>query len=419
MFLNFKLVSFIAIFLLSSAAFAGPVWEGEVDKWELNRDKQSFCYLDTDGIVKGTNVDIPVRIASVSKIYTSYYAISKLGADKTFETRAFIKGNQLHISGSFDPLFGYRKLFYLLDQLQLQGYSEFKTVTFDSKLIVVPSLLNYNELTDYPTSREISKHLTEFFNTKKWSKRTTLMFNKIKRYNLYPGMETKLSQKIKMKVGSVSFSKNSPFPLESSDEELSITSAPLTTYLKFLNVTSNNGLAEFVFRAAGDINDFKLFTEDEFGFDSNKIVFHTGSGMPRYINKKRKDNVSTCAYTVQVLSKLDDLIEDSGIELQDIMAVAGVDAGTFTSRFNSSKYRRFMIAKTGTVRGASALAGYISTDDYKLPFGLFESSIHTWKGKALENTMISALINSFGELDQVDYLKRSEFFSMSKAAEWK
>jgi D-alanyl-D-alanine carboxypeptidase len=72
-------------------------------------DQQSYCYTDEKGSLQGTNVDLQVRIASVSKLLISLWAIEKKGINYRYDTKLFVKGSHLHFQGSFDPFMSNEK----------------------------------------------------------------------------------------------------------------------------------------------------------------------------------------------------------------------------------------------------------------------------------------------------------------------
>ena len=83
--------------------------------------ENTFCYASgsTRLDIQGVNIDSPVRLASVSKVITSFWALSSLGPHYQFETHLSYsaKTRHLHISGSSDPFMGQQSLFFLASEL--------------------------------------------------------------------------------------------------------------------------------------------------------------------------------------------------------------------------------------------------------------------------------------------------------------
>ena len=66
--------------------------------------EQTFCY-NQSGVVEGYQVDKLQRIASVTKLLSTFAASETLDLNKRFETKLYISGEKLHIEGSRDPYF--------------------------------------------------------------------------------------------------------------------------------------------------------------------------------------------------------------------------------------------------------------------------------------------------------------------------
>ncbi len=88
-------------------------WGELLKKYKFISSTQSYCYTNERGELEGKNVELRIRLASVSKLITSLWAVDQLGPDYRFETKLFIKNGHLHIKGSYDPFFGNEKAYYL------------------------------------------------------------------------------------------------------------------------------------------------------------------------------------------------------------------------------------------------------------------------------------------------------------------
>jgi D-alanyl-D-alanine carboxypeptidase/D-alanyl-D-alanine-endopeptidase (penicillin-binding protein 4) len=94
------LLSFSAIFLTSGVYSENlaikNLWSRLNTKFSLDLNKQSFC-LEVNGNIISQNENEKVRPASVTKLYTSFWALNKLGFDYRFKTQFFIRANKLYI----------------------------------------------------------------------------------------------------------------------------------------------------------------------------------------------------------------------------------------------------------------------------------------------------------------------------------
>ena len=203
----------------------------------------------------------------------------------------------------------------------------------------------------------------------------------------------------------------------------------ITSYLKFLNITSNNFISDEIFNQLGGTKAFDQWISEfintnfdspsyrSLGDDFSQIIrFYTGSGLPTQIDGKRVDNFATCELVVDLTRALNQLLEDNYREIWEVMAVPGVDRGTFASRLNSPRMRRTFVAKTGTLFHTSALAGMISnssdfTEDAseQVYFGIFHQ-LEGPKGNAqmVQDEMLIALWESVDRPRSFEYKK--EFF---------
>ncbi|MGZ3807409.1 MAG: D-alanyl-D-alanine carboxypeptidase, partial [Bacteriovorax sp.] len=159
--------------VLSLASFADEKtdknWSQQLKEQGLEAKDQAYCYTNEEGKAEGANLDLRIRLASVSKLVTSLWAVEKLGVDHKYETKLFIKGNNLHIQGSYDPFLGNEKMFFLVSQLNELGFTKFDTITFDKNLLINPDV--QYEADEYPTMNSVTngRYLKMYFNTNSWS----------------------------------------------------------------------------------------------------------------------------------------------------------------------------------------------------------------------------------------------------------
>jgi D-alanyl-D-alanine carboxypeptidase/D-alanyl-D-alanine-endopeptidase (penicillin-binding protein 4) len=120
---------------------------------------------------------------------------------------------------------------------------------------------------------------------------------------------------------------------------------------------------------------------DEKGIEMPELVIDNGSGLSREtrISAGSMGRLLAWAYTNPTMS-----------ELIASLAIAGVD-GTVQSRFKRDTLRGHAHLKTGTLRGATGLAGFV--DDVAGRRWILVSLINNprlqgWRGKAVENTIL-------------------------------
>ncbi|MES3039149.1 MAG: D-alanyl-D-alanine carboxypeptidase, partial [Bdellovibrionota bacterium] len=147
--------------------------------------KHSYCESSVNSPeITGHNADKLVPIASVSKVFTTYFAVAKLGAFHRFETTIYVTefnpatgAAAIHIQGSDDPYFTYDKVFFMIAELNKQGIKTLTKVTFDEGLRTFTKVREGSSPADdidaYKfdpvTLADTQRSLTLLLNTNTWS----------------------------------------------------------------------------------------------------------------------------------------------------------------------------------------------------------------------------------------------------------
>lgn len=396
--------------------------------FNISNTGQSFCYRDRRGEIYGHNAHERVTIASVSKLITSLWAIEKLGADYRYETKFFLEGKKLHISGSLDPVFSHRKLFVLLAQLNMLGINELEEITFDKNLRVYTKAERYVGRVLNITPDRTAANLKDFWNTPTWNKLKPFYNEFVQatpqslrdHFNLPDSWEG-----FDMKVGSVKVVDKNPL-----NKDGYIHLAPhLERYLKFLNITSNNYISDQVFDKLGGEAGFDAYLKEiqkdfdpavlEGITDKSKplVKMYTGSGLDSKREGSRVDNYSTCAAILELIDRLDSKLEESQVAIQKVVAVPGTDGGTFRKRLKSPRMNKTFVAKTGTLYHTSALAGKLYGTNSPVTFGIFHQ-LTGWKGNAkmVQNKTVESLWMTYAPSEKFDY-QPTYFFPADKVLE--
>jgi D-alanyl-D-alanine carboxypeptidase/D-alanyl-D-alanine-endopeptidase (penicillin-binding protein 4) len=183
-------------------------------------------------------------------------------------------------------------------------------------------------------------------------------------------------------------------------ELYSYTSPPLSLILKDLNTYSNNFMAEQILKTiAADrygvpgshaeglkmISDFLHLR----GISTDGVVLADGSGL------SRKNRFTAKAMTDLLTAMY--LRFDTGPDFLASLRVMGA-YGVLSDRLSNSPAHGQIRAKTGTLSGVSALAGYVATPNGKLfAYALFENQNRCGHGgeKGIEDRIVTA-IHSYG-----------------------
>jgi D-alanyl-D-alanine carboxypeptidase/D-alanyl-D-alanine-endopeptidase (penicillin-binding protein 4) len=111
-------------------------------------------------------------------------------------------------------------------------------------------------------------------------------------------------------------------------------------------------MATVIGNLVGGPDAVERFLKMEVGFRDDEVQFATPSGLgANYISPRS---------TITILRKLLAYLDSKGLTIDQLLPVAGVDAGTLQRRFTDT-YRAAVVGKTGTLSGVSALAGVAYT----------------------------------------------------------
>ena len=430
---KFMALSILAGIVINPTVKADTGWEAILENYNLSPEHHSFCYTDEQGEVKGSNPHMKVRLASVSKLVTTYWAVEKLTPEYKYESQFYLKDKHLHIVGDKDPIFSKRKLFFLLSQLNNLGITELDKITFDENLKVFTNAEGYIGDSLTVTKSRTAANLKDFFHTPDWNRIKVAYNTFIKETptEILSNLEIRESiEDLNLTVKEVRFLKENPFKDDENAKKSIHLSPKIVKYLKAMNIKSNNYVADEVFNKLGGEVEFDKFIGEKietwfpnndvdrkkFDKDSKTIKIFSGSGLPTYKSGVRNDNYATCAIIVKIIENLNGVMTDYQKSLEHIVAVAGSDidtAGptksTIRNRFLSPKLKNVIMAKTGTLFHTSALAGKVSTKKGEHYFGVFHQ-MRAWKGhaKAAQDEVVQKLIADYGGGEKVEY--NSEFF---------
>ncbi len=359
-------------------------------------NQQSFCYIQ-DESVEGYRTSSLQKIASVTKLLTTYFASETLDLNKIYKTKIYLAKDSIHIEGGGDPYFDAEKLLLLFESLNKLGYKVFKKVTFDKNFIFYKIDDRQVDVTIEKTRARLSEYLgvnnLKILNYK-WKEFQILAFRE--------GL--RLSYKVpRILSTNVQYEAENPLLNESYSMYVH-ESKPLYKVLKLMNLESNNLIAQNVFSEASLIKSFTDIMLDK-GIEEESFKIYSGSGLPVMTNPGRLDNLATCQMILKVISLLPESLRRHDLELSDVMAVVGKDSGTLAGRFSfTPEASRAVLAKTGTLRDTSTLAGVILAGDL-VPFVILNHTTLTDNARKLQDIMVSKIIQDYDGTSPIDYSK--------------
>ena len=326
--------------------------------------------VETGEVIYGKNTHKLHHPASTTKLFTAATALAKLGADYRFETTIYIDtdtnakvANNVYLKGGADPVLQREDLVKLADALLKTGIQSIQgNVVIDATYLDrVPEGPGWM-WDDRPliisalSIREIEP------DTNTWNRafacghllKTALMERDIR----VPG---------EVVSGTV------PSDAQVVAKHLS---PPLADILKLMNKPSDNWIAELIFKTIGAEvvgepgtwrKGRQAVTEflSEIMDDLPPHRFVDGSGLSRYNLLNAELLTELLVYMYQRFEFMPEYLAS--------LPIAGVD-GTLKNRMHGVSAEKVLRAKTGTLSGVSALAGYtVTADDEVFAFGILIS----------------------------------------------
>lgn len=376
----------------------------------FSAENQGFIVTTMKGeVLAEHNADRLFNPASVTKIATSLTAISRLGPDFKFRTSLYTDGvldpatgilhGSLYVIGSGDPALFPENAMMIADKLNRSGIRE-----VDGNLVVLGQFFF-----TFSASREASaKAFRAVLTPDTWNAQAKASYQRFLAIRAAEDRETGLRSQSDQRPAStlplsgppslkisgqtitdptVNTSKLSPLAVH--------TSLPLLRVLKGLNDFSNNWMATVIGNLVGGPDAVERFLKTEVGFKDDEVSFATSSGLGA--------NSISPRGTINMLRKLIAYLGNKGLGPEEILPVAGVDAGTLERRFNDA-YRGSVVAKTGTLSSVSALAGVAYTRQRgPLLFVIYNHGGSAHRFRAAQDETIKKLITLFGGPAPVRY----------------
>ncbi len=363
--------------------------------------QQSFCY-NHNGSVEGYRTNSLQKIASVTKLLTTYFSSETLDLTKTYKTKIYLTKDSMHIEGGGDPYFDSQKILLLFEALNKLGYRVFKKVTFDQNFL----FFKIDDRQVDVTTEKVKARLTEYLSISNL-KILNYHWRESQIMALREGI--KLSYKVPRIVSSnVQYVQSNPLINESFTLYVH-ESKPLYKILKLMNLESNNLIAQNVFSEASVVKSFTDLMAEK-GISEESFRIYSGSGLPVMTSPGRLDNLATCNMILMVLSQLPESLRRHNLELSDVVAVAGRDGGTIAGRFSFlPEANGAVLAKTGTLRDTSTLAGLILSEDLT-PFVILNQTTNTENARKVQDIMVSKIIYDLGETQPISYPKKTFSF---------
>lgn len=326
--------------------------------------------VETGEVVYAKNANKLHHPASTTKLFTAATALAKLGSNFQFETTLYAEGTtdthvigNLYLKGSGDPLLDSADIVALCDTLIESGIKSIKGDIFVDETYFDTVREGPGWMWDDKPFHVSALSIRDLEPDVKTGSRAIACGKLLKTTLLQNGVDVS---------GNVS-SGIVPSEAQMISNHLS---PPLTDIIKLMNKPSDNWIAEFLFKTIGakikgepgtwrkgrdSVTEFLGEIMDE----PPAHRFVDGSGLSRYtlLNTELLTNLLVYMYHNFELMP----------EFTASLPIAGVD-GTLRNRMHGMYAEKVLRAKTGTLSGVSALAGYTNTADGEVfAFGILIS----------------------------------------------
>jgi len=399
------------IFIFSLFFLTGPLYASETLNESFARllrhhrvsplSEQSYCYLENNE-VRGFQAEKKQRIASLTKLLTTLLAVKKADLKTRFQTNVFISGSRIHISGGQDPYWEEDKLLRLLKALNELGISEVEELSFDENFIFTDLAFGSHADITPSHSAERLRHLL----SPSGSKTIASLWSNVRAFAGEEGLDLPSSPP-RFRTKRIRISTENPLENE-NPLAFQHTSKTLGEILKAMNVMSKNHVSQNIYRQLTQDESFESFMV-KLGFEKSDFTINNGSGLPT-LSLARQDNEATCSLILRSLEILEEEVQKQGISLSDILAVVGSsDLGSFRNRFkNYPGLSSGLMAKTGTLRHTSSLAGYLSLGSLS-PFAILNHTTAAANARTFQESFVASLFSELGNPISIPYEKISIF----------
>lgn len=418
-----RILLITTIILTASLAFAAPKKKshGKIRTQRGFARLNTQCELveDTEKVI-GVRADTPYTIASVSKIFTSFWAISKLGPKYRYPHKIYITPVStdvfdVHIAGSDFPYFDKTMLQYLVSELNAHNIFRINYLTFDEKFDYATNIRTNSTLAHQ--NRDITAGAIER-QLKSDLAKISLGYNALKQRSSNID-NLKLPENIKINVSKVGYVSHGDYQASGDTKVFVFYSSELSRILKELNRNSHNYAANKIFEKLSTIDNFQNFMKQSLNIGPEEIKFYNGSGYPEESNSTKLYNQASCSAVVEMMNAFRKVLVKNDLTLKDVMPVAGMDASedgasTVTQIYGGTLGRGALLAKTGTVADTIALAGMMSTAEGNIYFHTSYNYSGNYSGQQQAYSGIRSILNNeFKEngKDKIDNYNPKAFLS--------
>jgi len=315
----------------------------------------------------------PLPAASLTKVATTLAALQHFGPQHRFVTTWLATGpltaegvlqGDLWVVGGEDPLFVWEEAFSVGNLLNAYGIRQVR-----GDLVVVGRFyMNF--------SRDVAQSgslLRQGLDARRWPPEAEAQFQTLPPGTPRPQVEI---------LGSVRVAQQIP---PGAQVLLRHESPPLIHLVKLMNLYSNNSMAEMLADAVGGADQVAQIARAIAGIPAEELQLINGSGLG-------VENRISPRANVALLRAIQSLLEEQGLSLADAFAVVGQDVGVLERRLLPG----ILIAKSGTLRSVSTLAGVLPTEQGDIWFALMNGGSDLVGFRTQQGQFLSQLQSQWG-----------------------
>lgn len=391
---------------------------------------------ESNGNVSGMNSNQLFTIASVSKVFTTHWAVAKLGPKYRFQNKIHITPLaknifDVHIEGDKFPYFDRTMFQFLTAELNKLGVKQINFLTYDENFEYASIVRTnkklahqYNDQDEKEIMQEMRKDVTTINTNMVTLSARALSLEKLS-----------IAKSVSITVRDIHYLAKKDFQPAGNTTSYVFESSELYRVLKEMNRNSHNFAADKIYEKLEGNEDYHKFLMDRIPVTPAEISFYNGSGYPVENSRGKFYNKASCQAVVEMMHDLRKTLMLTQFNFHDVMAVAGKDAptdgnSTVSQIYGNTLTSGALIAKTGTVADTIALAGLIITNEDNLFFHTSYKyngtdsdrmqaygNIRTWINSILkkygnDNALHSYVPRAFFPFDSESGLKKIEPFTL-------
>jgi D-alanyl-D-alanine carboxypeptidase len=372
-------LAFALSMVVPERAAAEPRYQ-EMARQLVGPDQGVFARAEDGTVLAAVAADVPVHPASVTKVASTLALLAELGPDYRFRTRVLAGGpvregvvaGDLLIQAGGDPFLVSEDALLMLASLRCIGIGR-----VDGRLRVVgeaPLVFNWEP---DPAARRLTADLAGTASPAAW----------LAVANAETGLLDRGPASLGLRFGRKSIDVSGvPQPL------IEYRSPPLRRILKELNGFSNNIFHPFSGRVGGPDEVQKHARAAIDPSLRAEIVIDNAAGA----GKTNRFSPRAAAALIDALAAE---LRRRGLDLPDVLPVAGIDPGTLSTRFTGPAFRGVVVGKTGTIPSirSSALAGIARTRAHgAVTFAILNHALPVPEARRRQDAFVQALIGEAG-----------------------